>query len=77
MERYRVLVVYTLNLTFQKVAYHGVPEKAYEVFVDALQSAFLRQGGNIPALEDHNPAGIYIHTQSTHTLLLLQYQIPR
>ena len=77
MERYRVLssiVVYTL---FQKVAYHGVPEKAYEVFVDALQSAFLRQGGNIPALEDHNPAGIYIHTQSTHTLLLLQYQIPR
>jgi hypothetical protein len=45
-------------LTDGKVAYHGVPEKAYEVFVDALQSAFLSQGVKIPLLEDHNPADI-------------------
>ncbi|CAI8009436.1 ABC transporter G family member 8 [Geodia barretti] len=45
-------------LTDGKVAYHGVPENAYEVFVDALQSAFLSQGVKIPLLEDHNPADI-------------------
>ena len=63
MERY-YLYNYTLS-TFiadllTKVAYHGVPEKAYEVFVDALQSAFLRQGVDVPPLEDHNPAGLNI-----------------
>ena len=40
-----------------QVAYHGVPEKSYEVFVNALQSTFLNQGVSIPPLEDHNPAG--------------------
>ena len=50
-----------------KVAYHGVPEKAYEVFVDALQSAFLRQGVDIPPLEDHNPAGLSLK----HILLIV------
>ena len=43
-----------------QVAYHGVPEKAYEVFVNALQSTFLSQGVDIPPLEDHNPAGFYV-----------------
>jgi hypothetical protein len=41
-----------------KVAYHGVPEKAYEVFVNALQSTFLSQGVDIPPVEDHNPADV-------------------
>ena len=54
----------TLILSTQ-VTYHGVPEKAYEVFVNALQSTFISQGVDIPPLEDHNPAGIthvYTHT---------------
>ena len=45
-------------LTDGKVAYHGVPEKAYEVFVNALHTRYLEQGLVIPELEDHNPAGI-------------------
>ena len=40
-----------------QVAYHGAPEKAYEVFVNALQRTFLSQELSIPPLEDHNPAG--------------------
>ena len=40
-----------------QVAYHGIPEKAYEVFVNTLTTRFLDQGLVIPELEDHNPAG--------------------
>ncbi len=40
-----------------QVAYHGAPEKAYEVFVNALTARYLEQGLVIPELEDHNPAG--------------------
>ena len=40
-----------------QVAYHGAPEKAYEVFVNALKDHYLGQGLFIPELEDHNPAG--------------------
>ena len=40
-----------------QVAYHGVPEKAYEVFVNALQTRYLELGLIIPELEDRNPAG--------------------
>ena len=39
------------------MAYHGIPEKAYEVFVNALKTRYLEQGLIIPELEDHNPAG--------------------
>ena len=49
-------------IAIPQVAYHGVPEKAYEVFVNALQSTFLSQGVDIPPLEDHNPAGIYVYS---------------
>ena len=46
-----------LALTNQ-VAYHGVPEKAYEVFVSALKTRLLdHHHCVIPELEDHNPAG--------------------
>ena len=48
--------VYYLHF-FPKVAYHGVPEKAYEIFVNALQSSDLRKRLDIPDLGDHNPAG--------------------
>ena len=41
-----------------QVAYQGVPEKAYEVFVHAVHSSCLRQGFDIPPLEDQNPAGM-------------------
>ena len=40
-----------------QVAYHGVPDKAYEVFVNALRSRYLQQRLIIPDLEDRNPAG--------------------
>ena len=47
-----------------QVAYHGVPEKAYEVFVNALHSCYLKQSLVIPDLEDHNPAGNSVYTVS-------------
>ena len=39
---------------------------AYEVFVNALHSCYLKQSLVIPDLEDHNPAGncVYIYTVS-------------
>jgi len=40
-----------------QIAYHGAPEKAYEVFVSALRDRYLDEGLIIPLLEDHNPAG--------------------
>jgi hypothetical protein len=40
------------------VAYHGVPDKAYEVFVNALRSRYLQQRLIIPDLEDRNPADV-------------------
>ena len=39
------------------VAYHGVPQKAYSFFVEALMSEFLKRGFILPQLEEHNPAG--------------------
>ena len=39
------------------VAYHGVPQKAYSFFVEALMSEFLKRGLILPQLEEHNPAG--------------------
>ena len=49
-----------LYYTVNQVAYQGVPEKAYEVFVNSLHSCYLKQSLVIPDLEDHNPAGIII-----------------
>ena len=41
-----------------QVAYHDVPYKAYEVFVNALASSYLKKERIIPSLlEGHNPAG--------------------
>ena len=37
-----------------QVAYHGAPEKAYEIFVNALLSKQLK----LSSLKDKNPAGI-------------------
>lgn len=45
-------------LTEGKIAYHGVPDKAYEVFVTALKTRCLEQGYIIPEVEDHNPADV-------------------
>lgn len=41
-----------------KIAYNGVPQKAYSFFVDALVHKFLDNGLLLPQLEEHNPAGI-------------------
>eukprot|EP00731_Ephydatia_muelleri_P033340 Em0028g15a len=49
---------YLLLLTDGKIAYHGAPERAYEVFVQALKSRYKEKGFVIPQLEDHNPADI-------------------
>ena len=65
---------FSMFLSIQ-VAYHGVPEKAYEVFVNALQSTCLSQGVDIPPLEDHNPAGMYITCASVHTMTSLNPQM--
>lgn len=40
-----------------QVSYHDVPAKAYETFVFALTSRFLKQNRVIPLLNDQNPAG--------------------
>jgi len=45
-----------------------VPEKAYEVFVVALHSHYLKQNLVIPGLEDHNPAGEYMYMYITSTI---------
>ena len=46
-----------------QVAYHDVPDKAYEVFLGAITARYLEQRLVIPSLvEAHNPAGIiHIH----------------
>ena len=42
-----------------QVSYSDVPDKAYEVFVSALTSSYLKRGLVIPSLvKVHNPAGI-------------------
>ena len=40
-----------------KIAYNGAPAKAYEVFVNALNTKYLSEGYIIPELENQNPAG--------------------
>ena len=41
-----------------QVAYHDVPDRAYETFVNAVASKYLDHGRVIPTLlENHNPAG--------------------
>jgi hypothetical protein len=41
-----------------QVAYHGVPQKAYGFFVEALMSKYLNRGLSLPQLEEHNPADV-------------------
>ena len=38
------------------VAYHGVPQKAYNFFVEALMNEFLKRGLILPQPEEHNSA---------------------
>ena len=46
-----------ISLSDGNVAYHGVPQKAYNFFVEALMSEFLKQGLILPQLEEQNRAG--------------------
>ena len=72
----KVALIYIICLFLSnQVAYQGVPEKAYEVFVNALQSTFLSQGIDIPSLDDHNPAGIYVQNVLLYTVILSNLQI--
>ena len=46
------------DITQIQVAYHDVPDRAYEVFLSAVTTKYLEQGLVIPSLvEAHNPAG--------------------
>lgn len=60
--------------TYYQVAYHGVPERAYEVFVTALKAHYLEKGLVIPELEDQNPAGgwfiMYIQQICNYVMIL-------
>ncbi len=40
-----------------KIAYHGVPQKAYGFFVEAAVNSFLHKNLSIPEIGEHNPAG--------------------
>ena len=46
-----------LSLPHCQVAYHGAPQNAYAVFVEALRSKLITKMMLIPELEDKNPAG--------------------
>eukprot|EP00731_Ephydatia_muelleri_P033355 Em0028g30a len=52
-------------LTDGKVAYHGVPERAYEVFIKALQAKYWRDA---PRLENENPADVIMDVAGNHKL---------
>ena len=54
-----------LSLPLCQVAYHGAPQNAYAVFVEALQSKLITKMLLIPELEDKNPAGEGIKGPST------------
>ncbi|KAL5474832.1 hypothetical protein EMCRGX_G026851 [Ephydatia muelleri] len=47
------------------VAYHGVPERAYEVFIKALQAKYWRDA---PRLENENPADVIMDVAGNHKL---------
>lgn len=48
-------------LTDGKIAYNGVPIKAYRFFVDALLEKCFAHGKTSVQLEDQNPAGIIMN----------------
>lgn len=50
----------------KKIAYHGAPEKAYEVFVSALLTKKL----NLSSFKEQNPAGLSEHT-CTHSVSII------
>ena len=54
-----------------QVAYCDVPDKAYEVFLNAVTTKYLDQGLVIPSLvEAHNPAGDIAATVSAMLFVL-------
>ena len=49
-----------------KIAYHGVPQKAYGFFVEAAVNSFLNKKLAIPEIGEHNPAGKSSHAGRKH-----------
>ena len=47
--------IFAYLCTYIQVAYHGIPDKAYEVFLDAHKHNSLTRRSN--ALDSKNPAG--------------------
>ena len=45
-----------------KIAYHGIPQKAYGFFVEAAVNSFWNKKLLIPEIGEQNPAGIHPHT---------------
>ena len=58
--------IFITTIIVAQIAYHGAPERAYEVFVQALRTSYNTKGFVLPQLEDHNPAGNKVNFATLH-----------
>ena len=65
-----------LSLPHCQVAYHGAPQNAYAVFVEALRSKLITKMMLIPELEDKNPAGEGIEVSSAISHPAVDVHVP-
>ncbi|KAI6657302.1 hypothetical protein LOD99_50 [Oopsacas minuta] len=61
-----------------QIAYHGVPEKAYEVFVNAHRAFEYTRGFKLPDIEKHNPADVIMDilgSKESRSAILSYYRL--
>ena len=61
-----------------QIAYHGAPEKAYEVFVNAHKSFAYTRGIKLPDIEKHNPADVIMDilgSKESRSAILTYYRL--
>lgn len=61
-----------------QIAYHGVPEKAYEVFVNAHRAFEYTRGFKLPDIEKHNPADVIMDilgSKASRSAILSYYRL--
>ena len=61
-----------------QIAYHGVPEKAYEVFVNAHRAFAHTRGFKLPDIEKHNPADVIMDilgSKESRSAILSYYRL--
>ena len=61
-----------------QIAYHGVPEKAYEVFVNAHRAFAYTRGFKLPDIEKHNPADVIMDilgSKESRSAILSYYRL--